>query len=68
MYFSPRGSVWSFKCRILLRFSLGLAARSFWSHLEKFPRSVSGKILGQHFGSGRFWDEKWSRKKCFVEE
>ena len=54
MCFSPHGSVWSFKGEVLLRFSLGLAVRTFWSDLEKFPKSASGKILGQHSGSGTF--------------
>ena len=55
MIFSPRGSVRSFEGWILLRISLGLAVRSFWSDLEKFPKSASGEILegsGQHFGLG----------------
>ena len=66
MCFSHRGSV---KCRILFRFSLGLAVRTFWSHLEKLPKSVSWKILGQHFGSGMFLGAKnGPEKSCFVEE
>ena len=43
--FSPRGSVLSFEGGILLSISLGLAVRTFWSDLEKFPKSASGKIL-----------------------
>ena len=70
MCFSPRGSVWSFEGWILLRISLGLAVRSFWKDLEKFPKSASGGILegsGQHFGLGRFLGrkKKWSRKRWF---
>ena len=63
---SPRGSVWSFEGWILLSISLGLAARSFWSDLEKLPKSASGEILegsGQHFGLGSFWGEKMVLKK-----
>ena len=54
MCFSPRGSVWNVEGWILLRISLGLAVRSFWSDLGKFPKSASGKILGRHFGLGSF--------------
>ena len=46
MCFSPRGSVWSFEGWILLRISLGLAVRTFWSDLEKHPKSAPGEILG----------------------
>ena len=63
---SPRGSVWSFEEWILLRISLGLAVRSFWSDLEKFPKSVSGEILegsGQHFGLGTFLSQKMNPEK-----
>ena len=61
MCFSPRGSVWSLEGWILLRISLGLAVRSFWSDLGKFPQSASGEILegsGQHFGLGTFFGQK----------
>ena len=61
MCFSPRGSVWSFEGWILLRISLKMAVRSFWSDLEKFPKSASGEILegsGQHFGLGTFLSQK----------
>ena len=58
MCFSPRGSVWSFEGGVLLSISLGLAVRIFWSDLEKFPKSASGMILGQHFGSGTFLGRK----------
>ena len=54
MCFSPGGSVWNVEGGVLLSVSLGLAVRIFWSDLEKFPKSASGKILGQHFGSGMF--------------
>ena len=30
----------------MLSFSLGLAVRTFWSDLEKCPKSASGKIFG----------------------
>ena len=72
MCFSPRGSVWSFEEWILLRISLGLAVRSFWSDLEKFKKSASGEILegsGQHFGLGTFLGRKHGPEKYgFVEE
>ena len=61
MCFSPDGSVWSFDGWILLRISLGLAVRSFWSDLEKFQKSASGEILegsGQHFGLGTLLSQK----------
>ena len=69
MCFSPRGSVWSFEEWILLRISLGLAVRSFWSDLEKFPKSASGEILegsDQHFVLGRFLGRKKFRKKLVL--
>ena len=70
--FSPRGSVWSFEGWILLRISLGLAVRSFWSDLEKFPKSASGEILegsGQHLGLGTSLCQKNGLEKDgFVEE
>ena len=69
MCFSPRGSVWSFEGGILLSISLGLAVRTFWSDLEKFPKSASGEILeglGQHFGLGTFWSKKMVRKKMVL--
>ena len=53
--FSPRGSVWNVEGGVLLSISLGLAVRTFWSDLEKFPKSASGNTLegsGQHFGPG----------------
>ena len=68
MCFSPRGSVWSFEGWILLRISLGLAVRSFWSDLEKFPKSASGEILeglGNISAWGPFWAEKRSGKRWF---
>ena len=72
MCFSPRGSVWSFEGWILLRISLGLAVRSFWSDVETFPKSASGEILegsGQHFGLGTFLCPKnGPEKDGFVEE
>ena len=69
MCFSSRGSVWSFEVWILLRISLGLAVRSFWSDLEKFPKSASGEILegsGQHFGLGTFLARKMVPKKIVL--
>ena len=69
MCFSPRGSVWSFEGWILLGISLGLAVRSFWSDLEKFPKSASGEILkglGQNFGLGTFLGKKMVRKKMVL--
>ena len=63
MCFSPCGSVWNVEGRVLLSVSLGLAVRTFWSDLEKFPKSASGKILGQHFGSGTFLGRKMVPKK-----
>ena len=63
MCFSPRGSILSFEGGVLLSISLGLAVRIFWSDLEKFPKSASGMILGQHFGSGTFWRQKMVPKK-----
>ena len=51
---------------VLLSFSLGLAVRTFWSDLEKFPKSASGKILdgsGQHFGLGTFLESTMGPKK-----
>ena len=69
MCFSPRGSILSFEGGILLSISLGLAVRIFWSDLEKFPKSASGKIWG---GDILDWDllgvNKCSKKHCFVEE
>ena len=52
MCFSPRGSVWSVEGWILLRISLGLAVRSFWNDLEKFPKWATGQTLGHHFSPG----------------
>ena len=43
--------IWNVEGGVLLSISLGLAVRTFWSDLEKFPKSASGKILE---GSGRF--------------
>ena len=69
MCFSPHGSVWNFEGWVLLRISLGLAERSFWSDLEKLPKSASGEILegpGQHFGLGTsLCQKKWSGKRWF---
>ena len=65
--FSPHGSVGSFEGWVLLRISLGLAVRSFWSDLEKFPN----RPLRRFGGVGSVWPEelfgvkKWSRKKMF---
>ena len=69
MCFSPHGSVWSFEGWVLLRIPLKMAVRSFWSDLEKFPKSASGEILGelgQHFGLGTFWGKKIVRKKMVL--
>ena len=52
MCFSPRGSILSFEGGILLSISLGLAVRTFWSGLEKFLKSASGKIWGVTFWVG----------------
>ena len=49
-----------------------MAVRSFWSDLEKFPKSASGEILegsGQHVGLGTFLGRKnGPEKDGFVEE
>ena len=66
MCFSPRGSILSFEGGILLSISLGLAVRIFWSDLEKFPKSASGKILGRRFGSGTFLWRKMVSKKVVL--
>ena len=69
LYLSPRGSVWSFEGWILLRISLGLAVRSFWSDLEKFPKSASGEILEgwvNILSWGPFRGEKMARKKMVL--
>ena len=66
MCFLPRGSILSFEGGILLSISLGLAVLTFWSDLEKFPTSASGKILevsGQHFGPGAFLGSKMGPPK-----
>ena len=46
--------------------------RSFWSDLEKFPKSASGEILegsGQHVGLGTFLSQQMNPEKHdFVEE
>ena len=72
MWFSPRGSIWSLEGWILLRISLGLAVRSFWSDLEKFPKSASGEILGDWvniLGWGPFCAKNNGLEKDgFVEE
>ena len=47
-----------------------MAVRSFWSDLEKFPKSASGEILGGWVNIlrwGAFWGEKWVRKNVFCE-
>ena len=64
--FSPHGSVGSFEGWVLLRISLGLAVRTCWSDLEKFPKSASGEILGRHFSSGTFWERKIVRTKIVL--
>ena len=69
MCFSHRGSVWGFEGWILLRISLGLAVRSFWKDLEKFPKSASGEILGvwvNILGWGAFWGKKMVLKKMVL--
>ena len=58
MCFSPRGSILSFEGGILLSISLGLAVRIFWSDLEKFPKSASGKIWGATFWVGDLFGVK----------
>ena len=65
---SPHGSVCSFEGWVLLRISLGLAVRSFWSHLEKFSKSASGEILQgwvNILAWGPFRVKKWYRKNMF---
>ena len=65
----PRGSVWSFEGGVLLSASLGLAVRTFWSDLEKFPKSASGEILegsGQHSGLWTCLCQKMVRKKMVL--
>ena len=52
IFFLPRGSILSFEGGILLSISLGMAVRIFWSALEEFPKSASGKILGATFWVG----------------
>ena len=69
MCFSPRGSVWSLEGWILLRISLKMAVRSFWSDLEKFPKSASGEILEgwvNILAWGPFWGKKWIPKKMVL--
>ena len=51
MVFHPVAPFWSFEGWILLRISLKMAVRSFWSDLEKFPKSASGEILKGGFCS-----------------
>jgi len=72
MCFSPRGSVWNVEGGALLSILLGLAVRTFWSDLEKFPKSASGENLegsGQHFGLGTSLCQKnGPEKNGFVEE
>ena len=66
MCFLPRGSILSFEGGILLSISLGLAVRTFWSDLEKSPKSASGNILegsGQHFGPGTFLGSNMGAEK-----
>ena len=69
MSFSPHGSVGSFEGWVLLRISLGLAVRSFWSDLEKFPKSASGEILEgwvNILGWGPFCGKKLVLKKMVL--
>ena len=69
MCFSPSCSVWSFEGCILLRISLGLAVRQWWSDLEKFPKSASGEILeglGNILGWGPFCGNKMVPKKMVL--
>ena len=66
MCFSPRGSILSFEGGVLLSISLGLAVRTFWSDLEKFPKSASGKTLGQHFVLGTFLGRKMVLEKVVL--
>ena len=69
MCFSPRGTILSFEGGILLIISLGLAVRIFWSDVEKFPNTASGKILGATFWVGDLFGVKiGSEKRGFVEE
>ena len=53
----------------VLRISLGLAVRSFWSHLEKFPKSASGEIWRgwvNILAWGPFWAKKMVLKKMIL--
>ena len=71
MCFSPRGSVWNVEGGVLLSISLGLAVRTFWSHLEKRPKSASGqnlKVWVNMLAWGPFCAKKWTHKKGFVEK
>ena len=72
MCFSPRGSVWNVEGWILLRISVKMAVRSFWSDLEKFSKSASEEILegsGQHFGLGiSLCQTNGPEKDGFVED
>ena len=72
MCFSPRGSVWNVEGEVLLSISLGLAVRTVWRHLEKHPKSSSGRIWegsDQHFGLGNFLCQRmYPEKDGFVEE
>ena len=46
-----------------------MAVRSFWSDLEKFPKSASGEILEgwvNILGWGPFWGEKMVLKKLVL--
>ena len=64
--------IWNVEGGVLLSISLGLAVRTFWSDLEKFPKSASGEILEgwvNILGWGPFWGKKMSPEKDgFVEE
>ena len=69
MCFSLHGSVWNVEGGVLLSISLGLAVHTFWSDLEKFPKSASGKIWGATFWVGDLFVVKHnSENKGFVEE
>ena len=70
MCFSPNGSVWTFEGWVLLRILLKMAVRSFWTDLEKFPKSASGEILegsGQHLGLGTFLSRKKNPEKMVLQ-
>ena len=66
---ASRGSILSLAGGILHSISIGLAVRTFWNDLRKFPKSASGEILegsGQHFGPGTFLGSKMVPKNMVL--